>query len=371
MTLVAKNNFDMDGSDVEHVVVVRYFLDRPTTSLETGTCIFWKKAPAQCDGARLAQFFRDSGIITDGYFAQVYMEKFGAYMSVEAMSGMGYFDFSKATGKNPARIDVRITDLHDDHHGGKKGHHIQASNAPLHCNMGPVGLTAFAYLVAFAAASRVSGLVDDSVEASWRNSWATYAFFGGVLEFIVAMWEVTRNNIYGATVFSIFGTSWMATGLKMILVQTKAMKGGHTPGGDAVKEVFLFLFTMVMWKLTLKMNRVSNTIISTLAVLLLLGAFGGFYDEAKWAQNFVAIFLCPFAFYGYMAQITNEVFQKVVFPTYPFAKHSQSIGVNDAAGLGNVLKPNIARLRSIGSFEDKHHHHHDPSQSPHADRTPK
>eukprot|EP00448_Togula_jolla_P037323 CAMPEP_0170642922 /NCGR_PEP_ID=MMETSP0224-20130122/41594_1 /TAXON_ID=285029 /ORGANISM="Togula jolla, Strain CCCM 725" /LENGTH=380 /DNA_ID=CAMNT_0010973683 /DNA_START=59 /DNA_END=1201 /DNA_ORIENTATION=- len=342
----------MNADEKMRVVVVRYFLDKPSTSLKTGTCIFWKNAPASCDAKQLDQFLKDVGITTHLYLAQVYLERFKAYMSLEAMGSLGHFDFSRATGKDPMQIDIRITDLHDEQHHAKENAHHEPPKV-VHCNMGPTGMACFSMLIIFETAHRVSRLAGNWVEPEWDDTWACYAFFGGFLELSVAMWEITRNNIYGATFFTVIGGSWMARGLTMILQQTDHMVKVDTPVGDAISNIFYLFFTLVMFNLNRKMNKLSMAIIGTLCIFFFLGALDGTSEVLEWIHVLIGIILFFLAFYGFMAQMVNEVYQRVIFPTFPIRKDQTSLGVNDAAGLGVQLRPNVARLRTIGSFDSK------------------
>ena len=49
-------------------------------------------------------------------------------------------------------------------------------------------------------------------------TWSAYAFFiGGLLQLLVGILEVFRNNVYGATAFMAFGSFWLANGIQMLI----------------------------------------------------------------------------------------------------------------------------------------------------------
>ena len=56
------------------------------------------------------------------------------------------------------------------------------------------------------------------VHEPFYATWSAYAFFiGGLLQLLVGILEVFRNNVYGATAFMAFGSFWLANGIQMLI----------------------------------------------------------------------------------------------------------------------------------------------------------
>merc|ERR1711985_155484 len=94
------------------------------------------------------------------------------------------------------------------------------------------------------------------VAHSYMLLYGPYAFFvGGVLQLLVGMWEVTRNNIYGATAFSCFGCFWMANGTMLTLktyfpsqLSDEVLHGGADEWGHFIRELYILFLVLALLK---------------------------------------------------------------------------------------------------------------------------
>jgi len=196
-----------DNAAKERIVVVRYFLDRPGYDLQNSSARLWKDPPKICKAADVRNFLEAQGIVGGGdkqaILIEVFLDKYHSFMLLEACEADAVqLDFSHASVQHPDVLNIRLTDT------TSSGFVVDAGTAQQPqrqiCSTVPVGLFAFSMTVGLEAAGTLSHLVDGSVDPSFVLTWAPYAFFvSGLLQLIVGLWEVTRNNIYGA--YSMIG----------------------------------------------------------------------------------------------------------------------------------------------------------------------
>jgi len=328
---------------LQRTVLVRYFLDRPGVTLSMASSVFWKNPPEKCSVQDIKRYLLEAGIIDDGITAQIRLEEFQCYMGLEALEGaMKTFDFKDTSLGKPGHLDVRLTTA-----GGDESAKPTASS----CTMAPVGLFALSMTVGLEAAVTLSKLVDNSVEPAFAVPFAVYGFWvGGFLQLLVGIFEATRNNIYGATAFTAFGCFWLANGLQFILttyldVPEAPELREKTPWGTLIKDAYITLFILVLFYQTLRMNRVGQLIIGWIAVWLVMTICAGWSDGFTWAKIISAIFLSMVSFYGFTAELTNEIRHKEVMCMCPVQKETEE--VFGAAGRGKALQPTLYHLRKL------------------------
>eukprot|EP00929_Paragymnodinium_shiwhaense_P015355 TRINITY_DN12343_c0_g1_i1.p1 TRINITY_DN12343_c0_g1~~TRINITY_DN12343_c0_g1_i1.p1 ORF type:complete len:374 (+),score=65.53 TRINITY_DN12343_c0_g1_i1:260-1381(+) len=324
--------------------------------MKHGSCIAWFGAPEVCRANDIKDFLIRENILGERMLAQIWLENIESYMSVDNVAGLVWFDL-RPNGTVPKVLSIRLTDLSEDggtpggagHHGGKHhGHHHHSAPAgPRNCSLGPTGLAAFSWLVFFDAIYILGKLIPGFVEDTFVDHWMCLSFFGGFLELLVGMWEVTRNNIYGCTVFSIFGCTWMAYAMRLMMVRTGLLADEATPHGDCARQLWLCGVCVAFLKQTLVMNHVSMMIMVVLIALKICAAFAGFHKALLWCTAFISLGLSGLAFYGFAAQLTNEIHGRVVFPTCPRPQVTTA-GIQEAAGASNVLHGKRVALRAHG-----------------------
>jgi uncharacterized membrane protein HdeD (DUF308 family) len=128
------------------------------------------------------------------------------------------------------------------------------------------------------------------IQPAFALTWGPYAFFvSGLLQFVVGLWEVTRNNIYGATAFLAFGSFWLANGTILILTTYFPTEIDEAllvadPWGKCIRNLYILAFVCVLFKQTLVMTKLTSTLIGLLSVLMLATSFGGWSEEIEWIQ---------------------------------------------------------------------------------------
>jgi len=147
-------------------------------------------------------------------------------------------------------------------------------------------------------------------------------FVGGIAQIIAGIQEWKKNNTFGATAFTAYGSFWLA--LVAMWVLPNVSQGINKTDENAVGWFLLFwgIFTAFMFVGTLKMNRAIQVVFGSLLVLFFLLAIGDFTGSGaiKQIAGFIGIFCGASALYLSFAQILNEVYGKVVMPVGPMKK---------------------------------------------------
>jgi succinate-acetate transporter protein len=353
--------------EVARMVVVRYFLDRPGYNLDNSSSRLWKNPPAACSPADIAAFLREQGIRDDSdkkLLVELYLDKFRSYMLLEVCIEDGVqFNFAGTTIQKPGLVNIRLTDVAAT--AAEKSSHVSAAPQPQFCNTSPIGLFAFSMTVALETAELFGRLVPGTVDESFVLVWGPYAFFvSGLLQLIVGMWEVTRNNIYGATAFMAFGSFWLANGLKLILVNyfpdeiPSELLGASDPTGNFIRNLWILAFVCVLFKETLVMNKLSSALIAVLVSMLAATALSGWSLVLEWIQLIMGCVVSILAFYVFTAEFTNEVYHRQVFNLYPWSTESPE-EIFGAPGRRNQLQIKAVELRTAHPYFDKKKSVHD------------
>jgi succinate-acetate transporter protein len=311
------------SDEVARMVVVRYFLDRPGYDLDNSSSRLWKNPPATCSPADIAAFLREQGIRDDSdkkLLVELYLDKFRSYMLLEVCAEDDVqFNFIHTTIHQPGILNIRLTDSAATEAERNSHAPFAPEAAPRQqvCNTSPIGLYAFSMTVALETAELFGRLVPGTVDESFVLIYGPYAFFvSGLLQLIVGMWEVTRNNIYGATAFMAFGSFWLANGLKLILVNyfpdeiPSELLGASDPTGNFIRNLWILLFVCVLFKETLVMNKLSSALIALLVCMLAATALSGWSEAMEWIQLIMGCFVSSLAFYVFAAEFTNEVYHR-------------------------------------------------------------
>ena len=214
-----------------------------------------------------------------------------------------------------------------------------------------MGLFAFSLTVILETADLYGKLFENSVNPSFVLTWGPYAFFvSGLIQLIVGMFEVTRNNIYGATAFMAFGSFWLANGTRLVLTtyfpdQIPPNLDEPDPVGTFIRNIFIFAFLCVLFKQTLVASKLSSLLIALTASLVLATALSGFSVVFQWMQMIFGTSVSLCAFYVFAAEFTNEVYQREVFHMYPWSKDSPK-QIFAAAGSSVPMQSRAAMLRT-------------------------
>ncbi|MFW5952538.1 MAG: acetate uptake transporter [Candidatus Natronoplasma sp.] len=144
-------------------------------------------------------------------------------------------------------------------------------------------------------------------------------FYGGFAQLIAGWWEMKYGNTFPAVAFSSYGLFWLSfVGLNII---PNVVEGIPEPNLTAMAAYLAMwgLFTGWMFLSTLKINRALQVVFGTLTILFFLLAIG----DALNSSTIIMIagiegIICGFsAVYTALAEVTNEYYEKTIFPIGP------------------------------------------------------
>lgn len=142
-------------------------------------------------------------------------------------------------------------------------------------------------------------------------------FMGGIAQIFAGLQEWKKNNTFGATAFTAYGSFWLSLVAIWLLPQTSF--GAAYKSSETALGFYLLLwgvFTLFMFIGTLRLSRVLQLIFFTLTVLFFMLAgseFTGNKQMHTWA-GYEGIICGLSAFYASVAQVINEVYGKTVLP---------------------------------------------------------
>ena len=142
-------------------------------------------------------------------------------------------------------------------------------------------------------------------------------FVGGIMQIIAGVQEWKKNNTFGATAFTAYGSFWIS--LVAIWLIPRSSIGTDLKSNEISMGWYLLmwgLFTAFMFIGTLKLSRALQVVFGSLTILFLLLAIGDFtgIKVIKVIAGIEGIFCGLSAIYACAAQILNEVYSKKILP---------------------------------------------------------
>ena len=142
-------------------------------------------------------------------------------------------------------------------------------------------------------------------------------FMGGIAQIFAGLQEWKKNNTFGATAFTAYGSFWLS--LIVLWVLPKTSFGAAFKSSEVAVGWYLLMwgvFTLFMFIGTLKLNRVLQIIFGSLTLLFLLLAISDFTSNAslKIFAGYEGIACGLSAMYGCFALVLNEVYGRIVLP---------------------------------------------------------
>jgi succinate-acetate transporter protein len=142
-------------------------------------------------------------------------------------------------------------------------------------------------------------------------------FTGGIMQVIAGIQEWKKNNTFGATAFTAYGSFWIT--LVAIWILPKTSFGTDFKSDEISMGWFLLMwgvFTAFMFVATLRLSKALQIVFGSLVILFLLLAIGDFtgIKSIKVIAGIEGIFCGLSAIYTCAAQILNEVYGKSILP---------------------------------------------------------
>lgn len=142
-------------------------------------------------------------------------------------------------------------------------------------------------------------------------------FYGGFAQLIAGWWEMKQGNTFPAVAFSSYGLFWLSLVGIFIIPGVVPIIAGPSKAGLAAYLAMWGLFTGWMFLSTLKLNRALQVVFLTLTILFFLLAIGEFNSTVATIAGYEGI-LCGFsAVYTALAEVTNEYYDRTIFPLGP------------------------------------------------------
>ena len=142
-------------------------------------------------------------------------------------------------------------------------------------------------------------------------------FMGGLAQIFAGLQEWKKNNTFGATAFTAYGSFWLSL-VALWLIPKTSFGAAYASDEKSVGFYLLLwgIFTLFMFFGTLRSNRMLQVVFATLTLLFFLLAIGDFTgnEELHTIAGYEGIICGLSAFYGCVAQVLNEVYGRTVLP---------------------------------------------------------
>lgn len=182
-----------------------------------------------------------------------------------------------------------------------------------YANPGPVGLVCFG-LTTFLLNIHNAGFTEMN-----SGILAMGIFVGGLTQIIAGVLEYWTGNTFGMTAFISYGLFWEA----LLGIYMLPKLGLASPPDSISFGIFMllwFLFTMVMFVGSLRLNGVLAFVLGSLALLFLLLTIEKFTELliVQYIAGWVGLICATSAMYLGYAELINEAYSKQIFPIFPF-----------------------------------------------------
>lgn len=181
---------------------------------------------------------------------------------------------------------------------------------------GPIGLAAFAATTMMLSVFN-AGILGKELEIVVLP---VAMIYGGIVQLIAGIFEMLRQNIFGAVAFLSYGAFWIAFNG---IAQAHLADGSGLPG-EAI-GLFLLAFTILTVYLTVVTLRINVgllvvfALLSVTFILLTAGAFTGTVALSH-AGGFVGLATAAAAWYCSFAGILNTTWGRTVLPNKSLGK---------------------------------------------------
>jgi succinate-acetate transporter protein len=192
-----------------------------------------------------------------------------------------------------------------------------ATSSPL-ADPGPLGLAGFALTTFLLSLFNANLVGDKALEAVVLP---VALFYGGLAQLLAGMWEVRKDNTFGALAFTSYGAFWLSFAAYVRFIAPKL------PAADAHTATGLFLlawtvFTAYMWLASLRVSGVVAAVFSALLATFALLAAGALRDNADISHigGWAGLLTAALAWYGSAAGVVNSTWKRAVLPVFPFGR---------------------------------------------------
>jgi succinate-acetate transporter protein len=151
--------------------------------------------------------------------------------------------------------------------------------------------------------------------------------YGGLAQIIAGLMEYQRGNTFGTVVFTSYGLFWWSLIMLTLLPKATFFSGLESPSTTSLGAYFLLwaIFTLAMAYGTLKASRTLQLVFVTTVILFFMLSITNFTGNPQLYENFTlnnltgieGVICGASAIYLAIADVLNEVHQKIILPTDP------------------------------------------------------
>jgi succinate-acetate transporter protein len=173
--------------------------------------------------------------------------------------------------------------------------------------LGLIGLAVAALVLASADLQLVSSTPSKSLMIPW------ILFFGATAQLIAGAMEFKRNNIFGATVFSVYAMTMFSIALTLVINNSTIVTSGNL-AHYAYGLIGILVFSLIATMASLMTNKVLFGILIAvdLAVALLIPHY--LYEISAQPAGVFLLLTSVLSFYGAAAIILNTMAGKIILP---------------------------------------------------------
>jgi len=144
-------------------------------------------------------------------------------------------------------------------------------------------------------------------------------FYGGLAQIIAGIMEYRNGNMFGTTAFTSYGLFWLSL-VALIIMPEFGWAEPVSSTGMASYLVMWGIFTAILTVSASKLNYAILTVFVTLTLLFFLLAIGVYNPLIHKIAAYEGILCGSTAIYTAFAEVTNEVYGRIVIPLWPRKK---------------------------------------------------
>jgi succinate-acetate transporter protein len=173
--------------------------------------------------------------------------------------------------------------------------------------LGLIGLAVAALVLASADLQLIPNTPSKSLMIPW------VLFFGATAQIIAGAMEFKRNNIFGATVFSVYAMTMYSIALSLFINNSTAVNQGNL-GHYAVGLIGILVFSIIATIASVMTNKILFSILIAvdLAVALLIPHY--LYEMSAVPAGVFLLLTSVLSFYAAAAILLNTMAGKTILP---------------------------------------------------------
>lgn len=173
--------------------------------------------------------------------------------------------------------------------------------------LGLIGLAVAALVLASADLQLVENIPSKSLMIPW------ILFFGATAQLIAGAMEFKRNNIFGATVFSVYAMTMYSIALTLVINNSTAVNQGNI-AHYAYGLIGILIFSLIATVASLMTNKALFGILIAvdLAVALLIPHY--LYEMSAQPAGVFLLLTSVLSFYAAAAVILNTMAGRIILP---------------------------------------------------------